>query len=437
LRTRISQQESGQFRRIVTGVAVMVVAAVSPLGAQTSVPPVTSQSAQSLSLSGTAAAGYDDNVLPPDAGQSSSQVQGGSYAATELGLNYAVQRRAISFNGNGFSTFRAYDASEHFNARTYGGSAGVSATLKRRVHVSGTGGASHSTQYGFWVFPGVTESPLGQVLIPLAPEYGLAAADVTTVRAIGSAGYDLTKRSALTFQYGLERATYDGGAFDLERRDVSGRYTLGLTRYATLHVGYAQQLGDYVSSGRSSVRAGSADVGVDYGRPLSFSRRTKVMFGATSLTVDSGADTYWTAGGHASLTHEFEDWTASLAYNRGVAFIDGFADPFITDAVVAGASGRLSRRVSITTSAGYSNGVVGARSAAFGDFGSYTGLARAEFALTRRLGLFSEYVYYHYLFGDRIALPGGTPRQLNRQGVRVGLTVVVPILKERTPRVTR
>jgi hypothetical protein len=361
---------------------------------------------------------------------------GGSYGSTDFGVSYAAQNRAVSVGASGFSNFRFYNTAQEFTARSYGGSTGVSGSVTPRLHLGASVGASHANQYTFWTFPAVTPQPLGQLFTPLAPEYGLSFADVTSVTTGGSLGYDLTKRSSLSFQYGYGKATYGGLGFDQTRRSYSGRYTLGLTKYASLRLGYGQERADYLLNGQD-VKYGTADVGVDYGRPLSFSRRTKFSFGVNTLALDNGSDTYLTAGGHASLNHEFKAWNANLAYTRGVGFIDGFADPFLADSVAAGLTGRLGKRTTVSLSSGYSNGDVGVGASTFRNFDSYSGSAHIEVGLRRNLGLFGEYVYYHYKFDKLIALPQGTPHGLDRQGVRAGLSLTVPILKERTPRVTR
>jgi hypothetical protein len=238
-------------------------------------------------------------------------------------------------------------------------------------------------------------------------------------------------------QYGYGQATYEEEAFDLKRQNYGGQISQGLTRYLSLHLGYSQERADYTSTSMQPIRYGSLDGGLDYGRPLSLTRHTKFTFGITSLALDNGPQTYYTAGGHANLSHEFKAWNVNLAYNRGVGFIDGFADPYVADGVSAGLTGRVNRRTTMNFSAGYSNGNVGSSPSDFRNFSSYTGLAHAEFALMRRLGLFGEYVYYHYDFNRLIQLPLGTPHRLNRQGVRAGLMLTVPLLQERTPRVTR
>jgi hypothetical protein len=399
----------------------------------------TGTSGQTLALSATAAAGYDDNVLASDVSGAAIDPLlqiGGAYAATDLGLSYAAQTRAVGIGASGFSNFRLYNTAQDFTAHAYGGSIGLSVSATPRFHLGGLFGASHTNQYSFWTFPALTQQPLGQIFTTRAPEYGLAAADVTIVMTGASLGYDLTKRSSLNFQYGQGKSTYGGLGFDQTRRSYSGRYSLGFTKYASLRLGYGQERADYLSTGQV-VKYGTADVGVDYGRPLSFSRRTKLTFGVNTLALDNGGETYLTVGGHANLNHEFRVWNADVAYTRGVGFIDGFADPFLADSISAELTGHLGRRVRVTLSTGYSNGDIGVGASTFRNFDSYVGSARTQVSVARSLALFGEYVFYHYHFDNQIALPQGTPHGLDRQGARAGLSLTVPILHERTPRVTR
>ena len=47
----------------------------------------------------------------------------------------------------------------------------------------------------------------------------------------------------------------------------------------------------------------------------------------------------------------------------------------------------------------------------------------ARYGLSRSLALYVQYVYYFYDFQQKTALPGGLPPSLERNGIRVGVTV--------------
>jgi hypothetical protein len=43
--------------------------------------------------------------------------------------------------------------------------------------------------------------------------------------------------------------------------------------------------------------------------------------------------------------------------------------------------------------------------------------------------VFVRYAYYRYRFGAEVPLDNELPRELNRNGVRVGLTASVPLIR--------
>ena len=207
-------------------------------------------------------------------------------------------------------------------------------------------------------------------------------------------------------------------------------------------LGTAQQDSDYpaygpsVPSKRYSYR--SFDIGVDYSKPLSISRRTTVSFGTGTSAIDDGIETFFNIIANASLNHQISrSWEANLVYARGMGVVAGFSEPFFADSVSANARGHLSRKVSMEMGAGFSNGAVGMGSRG-DDYLSFQANSRVEWVVTReRIGVYGDYYYYAYDFdGTTPALPS-IPREVGHHGVRAGLVFRFPLLQERTPRVTR
>ena len=58
----------------------------------------------------------------------------------------------------------------------------------------------------------------------------------------------------------------------------------------------------------------------------------------------------------------------------------------------------------------------------------YDASARVRFALSRKLALTGEYMFYSYRFEQAGALPRGFPSHLERRAFRVGLDVWLPLL---------
>jgi len=182
----------------------------------------------------------------------------------------------------------------------------------------------------------------------------------------------------------------------------------------------------------------SSDLGITYSRPLSFSRRTRFSFSTSSLAVDDGIQRYSTVGGSAVLTHEISrNWSANLSADRGISLLSGFHDPFLANGVNGALEGTFGGRFHFTSSAGYSGGNIGVARAIFHNYTSSMASARLEVELVRRLSAYTEYAFYKYRFDQQVLLPNGTPQQLDRNGVRVGVSYMVPLLRERTNSATR
>jgi len=143
---------------------------------------------------------------------------------------------------------------------------------------------------------------------------------------------------------------------------------------------------------------------------------------------NGGTDLFYRVIGSADLTHETgRTWTTRLSYRRGIDFHEGFRDPFLSDAVSAGLNGFIARRVKFSSGADYAFGTVGVT----GDSGYSSAAANAGlgFALSRVGALFGRYVYYRYEFDRQVALDPRLARSFDRQGVRIGLTASVPVLR--------
>jgi len=88
----------------------------------------------------------------------------------------------------------------------------------------------------------------------------------------------------------------------------------------------------------------------------------------------------------------------------------------------------ISPRMDLLATAGYSNGS-SALSQDAATLDSYTADVRVRYALTRMWALYAEYLYYFYEFHSRTPLSATVPPGLERNGVRVGVTLWLPLLR--------
>jgi opacity protein-like surface antigen len=223
---------------------------------------------------------------------------------------------------------------------------------------------------------------------------------------------------------------------------AGGRFGYRLTSRASLRLGYhyRRSTSPFYFGGQPIV-GHDLDVGIDYNRALSLSRKTTVGF-TTGTSIyrsfspngnPSGADyiykTHYLVTGTAYLNRQMgRSWTGRLSYQRGLQFVQGFGNPFFVDSVSASLGGFAGAKSRLNFLASYSNGQVG-MAIADQNYKSYQGTADYQFALNRLVALSADYTYYHYDFAQTVALPSGMSRGLNRQSIRVGLNFWLPLLR--------
>jgi hypothetical protein len=84
----------------------------------------------------------------------------------------------------------------------------------------------------------------------------------------------------------------------------------------------------------------------------------------------------------------------------------------------------------VLVTGGYSNGTSAlASSADAATLDTYTADVRLRYALGRSVALFASYLYYVYEFQARTPSSATVPPALERNGVRVGLTLWLPLLR--------
>ena len=391
----------------------------------------------SLRLSISAFGGYDTDVT--GAGANPTREPSAPYGGAMASLNYQVRSKKIGFSARGVTDSRYYNTLQPISATAYSGGAAFGVDVTSRLNVGVNANAGYSPRFLFSVLP-VAGDP-GTDVAPPPLDYGLSAQRTTNYAAGAHATLRLSPRSSLNVTTSDGAYKFLDENYELRTRSYSGGYSYSVTKYAALRAGYREQVADYPAFGTAQRRRYSQrsfDAGVDYSRPLSISRRTTFSFSSGSSAIDDGLETFFTITGNASLRHQIaRTWEAHVVYSRGLGIVGGFAEPFFADAVTANLQGRVTNRLMLMATAGISNGNVGLGSRA-NSYDSFQASTRLEMTLKReRIGLYGSYFYYTYQFDGPTPSATAIPREVARHGVRVGLIVRFPLLKERTPRVTR
>jgi len=176
--------------------------------------------------------------------------------------------------------------------------------------------------------------------------------------------------------------------------------------------------------------------GLDYNRPLSFSRKTTMAFSTgTAGTYDRSLDeTSYFLIGSVRLDREIgKTWSAGLVYGRNLRYIESLGGiPLLADTGTFVLQGSFSRRLQFKGRLGASSGNLVGEGSDGSSAGStktetYFGAAQLSMALTRQLALSADYAYYQYTLPEALLQTGG-PGKNNYQSVRVQLQVFVPLM---------
>ena len=147
---------------------------------------------------------------------------------------------------------------------------------RTRLSVSQSSAYQPFLSYSFFPVPVAAEQELVDVI---EPNFDLAFARQEQWRHSVSASLTqgLSSRASLTFGGSYDLTTASDDSLEQKNYSGNGRFNLGISRGFGVHFGYGYQDARYSSeaqAGRSPV-IHNLDIGVDFNRALSFSRRTR------------------------------------------------------------------------------------------------------------------------------------------------------------------
>ena len=391
-----------------------------------------------LALSVLLFGGYDDAVLADQASDTSNRPSADGFS-TGLGVRllYARPGNRGAFRAWANSGMRYYPGFGDLTSTYHSIGLSLSASLNRRLSIYANPRADYSPRYSLRLLP----PPL-----PVDPEPGSAVSDATEASAPdidysvirheifrygGSVGADISvsDRSSVALDYGYSKRDSDVALTDLEVQNAGLSFSYRFTRNASLGLGYSFQEGTSRSGGLTiTTQAQSIDMGVNYMKPLTRTRRTYLRFHTGSIVIDSVGGRRLNAIGSASLVHQMgRTWTGQVQYRRELRYVDGFDRPIFADTVSTAVGGLLKQRLEFAANASYFTGTVGVNPNS-PPFDSYSAFARLRRALTRTLAAYVEYYFYHYNFDEGTVRPAGLPPRFDRNGVRVGLMLWIPLI---------
>jgi hypothetical protein len=396
-----------------------------------------------LNMTVSLVGGYDDNLLAQGQGlgaePSGTAPLAGVFASVAPVISYAWTSKSVQLNAVGSFNLRYYPDGHQFLDSAQTGAFGIAAGSDR-TRFSFNQSMSFSPSYFFGLVPQFTDSALGYV-VGGDSESAVSTEPVLVYDSAVDVSRRLTSRSTVSAIANFRYSDFSrvANANDLQSYGIGGRFLYSLSRHVALRMGYVYREGQYSYFADAQPQVvHDLDLGVEFRRPLSLSRRTHVDFNVGSSIVNapridptSGDSPEYRLVGGAGLNHDMgRTWRARVAYDRGVRFIEAIQQPVFSDAFNTALSGFINRRIDLSFTGGFSLGEAGTVTSTQNRVRTYTVSARARMAVNTSLALFSDYTYYNYDFGNRVILVDGVPRSLERNSVRVGLSAWLPIVRK-------
>ena len=395
---------------------------------------------QSLDLTFSGFEAYDDNTVTDSEGNPFPQqgyLKSGWYTGATAGLAYNRPGDRLSIGLTGNAAVNRYLSIDR-TTTMYQAGGDLSSQLTRHTTATLDGTFSYAPRFRLGLASGGNFSTDLNAFNSISPDFDLFDAHAYRSNARASLSQEFGGRITVMGFYGLTNVNYTNNGTDFRSMRAGVRFSQQMSQHLGYHLGYSMITATSPLLNLSGRRIHNIDAGVDYGRALSFSRRTTLTF-STGSAVVSAYDQFTTTAasnklryrftGDASLDHELgRTWTASLGYRRAVNWREGFGAPLLSDGINAAFGGYLSRRAKFSSAADLTLGSVG-----FGSnnnrYNSGSAQADLEYALSHTLALFGRYVYYRYHFDAGALIDPRIVPSLERQGASVGLEASFPVVR--------
>jgi opacity protein-like surface antigen len=398
---------------------------------------------ETLILNTSIGGGYDDNLLLDQPGGSAGDpriAKSGGLGLFNASLAYNNNKDRGSIGAMAGASTRYYPTQDE---DPYVGAYGAAVGGSYRYGTRSTLSVNQSVSYQPYTF--ATLFPL--LIEPLPGQFPDQALDLATGKqeylslySNARLSHAMSRRTTFVANYGFNVSetaftvldAIDPGDMLFSGHNAYAGITYALSRDASMRAGYGYTDGSF-SNSTTRGRTHNIDVGIDYRKALSFSRRTTFSFSTGTAALTNGDRTNFQFIGSANLAHEIgRSWLANVAYDRSFNFVDTLLLPVFQDSLSASIGGLISRRVdfqsgvrAIVGTFGYD---VSRASNTFDTFQAYAGIS---YAVTRFMQVGTNYSFYRYRFDDFAPLPLAVPRNVDRQSVRAQLNFWLPLMTRR------
>lgn len=395
---------------------------------------------RTLDFTGSLGEAYDQDRLAETASPDVSQLtdSAGFYSALAGDLVFHRKGRRLETAVTGGTTARYYSDLQRFFATDYHVGGGVSAQLSRRTQLRLDQAFSYAPVDLLGLFASSVPLALGEAAPPTT-DFAVNDNRSRSWVSSGQLARRMTARADLTMSGSVRTtrflASRDGnGSF----REIGAGavYSYRLRPSASLRMGYSYRGAVYESTGPISTpnpAEHGADIGIDFHRALSASRRTTFTLRTGSTFIDAPLPSNTRVSSRqlrilvdSAVAHQMgETWQVVGSYHRGSGLIEGLVGPVFSDAWSVSANGFLVPRADFTSSVSYSTGEPSLAGTSQ-NFTTYTGNARLRVALNSHWALSTEYLRYFYDFSKTPELVRGIEPRFSRNLFRAGLSLWVP-----------
>jgi hypothetical protein len=393
------------------------------------------QSAQALSLNVSALGTYDDNIIGGDGAIAASQArQNGYYTSGSATLFYSKRLRRAQFVADGGASLQYYpDLATQIQQPldAYNATAGLLFEFARsRLRVSQS--IRHQPFFGFDLAEPVVNPDVALIGVnnpSLRTDLALFSEPVITHDTAASLYSPISRRTWIDVSYGYGGSTRSEFWPTLNGQSAGIRVTRSAVRSLQFNAGYTYRAATYESRVLlpSDVTSHEVDAGIRYVKPFSPTRTLTVSAGAGTATIQDqllapiGFESSNSVTAHGSVTFQFmRSWAADAEYRRSLQLLQGLDRPYYGDSVRFGIQGFPASRIDVSVSGQLMTGdpISSVLSRGYDTTGAS---ARIRYALTRKMGLFAEYLLSSYEFEPDVVLPPGILRRFDRDVMRFGV----------------
>lgn len=381
--------------------------------------------------------GWDDEFLSVGA----ADIVGGYLGLGSAQLQFTRGRATRSFDVTGRTHLTSYPGS---GIDPLVGGEGVirgRTRVGRRTQISGGVSGAYEPSLTLSAYGPVQSQVDSGVVANGDPSRGAASLSSRTVSASAGLSQQWNPRHRIGVAYQATHREFTDTSVVMSEYEsslvhsLSTDYAWNVNRPAALVTAYqfsSQRLREDTGITRAT-NTHSGEVGFSYSRTLSRTRavsasaRVGVTYVESVSVLSRIPFDYISPSGAATVRLDVgRSWGLAADYRRSVSVIDGVSlGTFLTDAATVTVGGDLGSRLSMAVSGAVSTGR--AQEPDPGSFESRIATLQLQYALSRCCSLVSSYTYYDYAIKDLTTIAAGFPAQFERNAVRIGVSVDLPL----------